>query len=702
MRRYKRPEPQSNQDPYQQEPLPFDRPIAVYYRQSGEGQVGNISTTLQTVDMVEHLERLGWVHEQILMIDMDAGFSGELKINERPGMSHLFKLIESGTLGAVASQEVDRFFRDVTQIQTNIFIDACKRNDVKVLTPTMIYDFAHPQQGRYHMQIFRERAQAAADFLEYHVRGRLVYSRSWLHERGEWAGRRIAPGYMVDMRERLPAGEKNPNYRKYVRFDAFADVVLAYFQLFRENNGNLQRTSEQVMCDGPFYPEFRDDMLSPGFVYYAHNNYRSKVNGKLVPSLSGLSKLFTNVVYIGHWIYKDAIVCWNNHEAIVPLDLFMFAFNRLSTTDFLGDPNPNYTPYRPWVRHDSAEREEDPPVYSGLVFSDDVDDYPHKRLISHWSHNVEHYRYELDVEHKKRLWTIKADVIDSAVDQLLLERLQATTIDEQAWQQALDSTHQGDHAEKRRIETAIRDAKRTQDNLIASLGTLSHTEMIRRAEGQYAALERDIERLTAELETLTSSKQHDKALIQARPALEKLITRWDDVPGQEKRSLFEAFAHHITLNSLNKAQFQVTIDWRDNQQSCGTIVRENKSGYYWTPEELEKLRAMVEANADQIDILRAFPHRNWRALRERYTYHFGSWSKTYTGKKTYPEKNYWADTEEAKTEATTQPDTNNPSTGAPPRRCAAGTGRSPPACAAPGLLPPRQGRAPPWRAWPTR
>ena len=81
------------------------------------------------------------------MIDMDAGFSGQLKIRERPGMSQSFRPDRKGHVGAVASQEMDRFFRDVTQIQTNIFIDACKRNDVKVLTPTMLYDFA-PSDSR--------------------------------------------------------------------------------------------------------------------------------------------------------------------------------------------------------------------------------------------------------------------------------------------------------------------------------------------------------------------------------------------------------------------------------------------------------------------------------------------------------------------------------------------------------------------------
>lgn len=176
--------------------------------------------------MVEHLIQQGWVRENIIMIDMDAGVSGTKKIKDRPGMSMLYDLIERGKIGLVASQDVDRFFRDVTQIETNIFIDACRRNNVRVMTPRMVYDFTHPTQGRYFMQQFRDESQRAADYLEYHIKGRLLKSRYYLTERGLWAGRMIVPGFMVDMRERLPTGERNPNHRKYVRFDPYADIIL--------------------------------------------------------------------------------------------------------------------------------------------------------------------------------------------------------------------------------------------------------------------------------------------------------------------------------------------------------------------------------------------------------------------------------------------------------------------------------------------
>src|SRR5688572_13452518 len=92
-------------DPYRAQPLPTNRPVAVYYRQSSEAQIGNISTTLQTVDMVEHLVALGWFPTNVIMIDMDAGISGMKTIQERPGMSQLYQMIEQREIGAVAAQD---------------------------------------------------------------------------------------------------------------------------------------------------------------------------------------------------------------------------------------------------------------------------------------------------------------------------------------------------------------------------------------------------------------------------------------------------------------------------------------------------------------------------------------------------------------------------------------------------------------------
>ncbi|MCL4880437.1 MAG: recombinase family protein [Anaerolineae bacterium] len=653
MRQYKRPTEQ-NRDPYQAQPLPVEKPVAVYYRQSSEAQIGNISTTLQTVDMVEHPVRLGWTPERVIMIDMDAGISGTKKINERPGMSQLYQMIEHRQIGAVAAQDVDRFFRDVTQIESNIFMDACRRNNVLVLTPTMVFDFDHPTQGRYHMQMFRDQAQRAADYLEYHVRGRLVKSRHWRSERGMWAGRKIAPGYMVDMREKLPDGSRNPNHRKYIPCEPYAEVIHTYFKLFQEYDGSYEHAWQHIQANGPFYPELTDDLIPEGFLFRQHFNWRSPTTGRLCPSRGGLRFLLVNVVYIGHWIHKEVIVQWHNHEAIVPPDLFLYAYNRLSPTDFHGEVNPDYQPYRPFKRSPKSERNVPYPTYSGLVFSDDIPELSHRRLATSWNSWSQQYQYMLyfPSEHA-HLWNIKTHIVDPAVDQLLLERLKATTLDETSWQEAMQDEKQGGHNDVVRIEQEIRRLKQEQTNVIASLGKLTNDEMILRAQAQYEAAAHRIEELTCELDELKSAARRQKVITQARPALERIIEHWERVPAHEKRVLFEAFARHINITRLSRTDKQLTIYWRDDSTSS-EIVSRYSIGHYWDDYELAELKQLIEITADQVTILRAFPGYTWRMLIEKYAYHFGGNGKRYNGlykgELKYPRKTRWEDTDEYKAE----------------------------------------------------
>ncbi len=338
MARYTRPVKESV-DPYKAAPLPVDRPAAVYYRQSTEAQIGNISTTLQTVDLIEHLLKLGWIRENIYMIDMDAGISGSKTIEERQGMSMLYDLIENNTIGLVAAQDVDRFFRDLTMIQTNIFLDACRRNNVQVMTPHMVYDFNHPTMGAYYLKLFRDDAQRAADFLEYHIKGRLRKSWDYLIQQGKWAGRTIALGYMVDMRRTLADGSPNPDWRCYQPYEPIADIVRKYFQMYIDHGFNFKQTWETIERQGPFILEDIQKLAPDGFRMNTSMRNRSRVTGQIMPSQSGLGHLFVNAVYIGHWVQRKVLIKWYNHEPIVDEDIFMRAFKSLSSTTLRGEPN---------------------------------------------------------------------------------------------------------------------------------------------------------------------------------------------------------------------------------------------------------------------------------------------------------------------------------------------------------------------------
>jgi len=630
-------------NPYQSQPLPIGRPVAVYYRQSSDAQIGNISTTLQTVDMVDHLVQQGWLRENVIMIDMDAGVSGTKKIKERPGMSMLYDLIENAEIGLVAAQDIDRFFRDVTQIETNIFIDACRRNNVMVMTPRLVYDFAHPSQGKFFMQQFREESQRAADFLDYHIKGRLLKSRDYLTERGLWAGRMTVPGFMIDMREKLPTGDRNPNHRKYIRFEPHAEVVVEIFKQFQKFNGNHLGLWKYMEQHGPYFPEVTPEIIPEGFKLNLRLNYRSILTGGLMPTLMALKHMLLQVAYIGHWVHQGAIVQWNNHEAIVPHDLFMFAYNRLSPTDFFGDPNPAHIPQRVFNRH-KENRPVPPPTYSGLVFTDDLSERPNARIATSWSNYASNYAYVLqDYPHRSLVWSIKAYILDGIVDRMLLERLRATTIDDKAWKDAITNKQQDNHSEVRRLENWIRTIEQTKSNIIASLGLLTHPDMIARAQAKYEAAEREIAGYQRELQALTERDTLTFTLSHARPILEAIVRRWDEVQPRERRTLFEDFAHSIHLTRQKRGTKFLTIRWRDYTE---TSERIELFGHLWEKDDIQVLREMIESNVDQATIMQRFPEDEWRVIQQRYAYHCnnGRFLATYSGKKQYARTARWMDT----------------------------------------------------------
>ena len=234
--------------------LPINRPVAVYYRQSTEGQIGNISTSIQTVDMVSYLMKRGWDEDNIILIDMDAGVSGTTKIDEREGMKMLFELITTGKIGAVACQDEDRLFRDITQIQVNIFIEACRASNVRIVTPQMVYDFASEMTGSFHIRQFRFKSEMAADYISTVIRGKLHRARNRMMMEGRWTGFIVLPGYMVDMRKSLPDGSKNPSWKRYVPFPQYAEVVNEYFRIFISYAGNVRATVKHIHAHGPYYP----------------------------------------------------------------------------------------------------------------------------------------------------------------------------------------------------------------------------------------------------------------------------------------------------------------------------------------------------------------------------------------------------------------------------------------------------------------
>jgi DNA invertase Pin-like site-specific DNA recombinase len=610
--------------PGENKALPLEQPIAIYYRQSTDNQVGNVSTSMQTVDMVKYLQGMGWAASSIIMIDMDKGVSGSTKIDERPGMSALFELITRRKIGAVACQDEDRLFRDVTQIQVNIFIEACRAANVLVLTPSMVYDFANELTGAFHARQFRFKAEMAAEYINSIIRGKLHRAKQRLLMEGRWGGGGIPPGYMVDVRKTLPNGSPNPTWKRYVPFEPYAEVVIEYFRLFLTHSGSVRATVNHIQEYGPFYPDPKTCKPPDGF----------KVNYKIVryrkgycPGRTGLAGLLTNAAYLGHWQVNDTIVRWNNHQAIVSEEVFFKAFNYLAETGLDGQANPHYQPIHDHARPSrEVERTVERPLCAGLVVSQHQGEW--RNVGTNWVGPQQRYAYVLwsTGPGDAYVWSKAATYFDEAIVRLLHYKLRAT-FDANVWEETASQFVHDYQRQRKQLDTQLRTLGQVMTNLVASLGTLTNAMMIRAAQDQYEQAQAEQERLQELLRAMDAEANELKSLLALKDNCEPVLENWSNMTRDEQRVVLTAFINRIEAMPVAGHGLHLVICWRDNKTDEITLPRQSTTGTNWLPEETERLLELLGTAETQMEIAQEFPGRKWKDIRLKVAHETGESSK---------------------------------------------------------------------------
>ena len=588
--------------------LPTDRPVAAYYRQSTGAQVGNISTLIQTVDLKAYLRQKGWAKELIILIDNDQGVSGQKKIDERKGMSLMFEMIITGKVGAVACQDEDRLFRDQTQIQVNIFIEACKTHRVLVLTPFMVYDFAHPTMGSFFIRQFRAKCEMAADYTNSIVNGRMFAARERVQLEGKWCGGSIPVGYMVDCRRTLADGSANPTYRKYVVFEPYAEVVRAYYRIFWEV-GCVARTAIKVIGEqGPWFPQCP---APDGFKI----NYRLAHYYKMrCPSRRGLVQMLTNAAYLGHWVVRGVVTIENNHQPMVDEQTFMRVFNYISEVNLDGTPNRQHVPVRAAAKpRREGDRPVEPPLCWGMVVSPASE--THYVGLS-WHKTTKAYNFvctDNSTREERFVWAKNGAQVDEEVTAMLRAKLTATFQD-QTWQDIVDKQIEKRDAECRVRESQIKAVDTTIENLITSLSQLTTPELIKAIEAKYAAAKIERQRLVDSLAAYQQEAAHIELLHKLRSDYQSAVADWDGLKRDERRAIMLAFIKQVELVQCGRNTMQLTVRWRDNTADSTLLRKRGGKADGWLASEIELLKEFVRNKTPQVEVAAAFPTRSWKAI----------------------------------------------------------------------------------------
>ena len=611
-------------------PLPFARPtlqierlLAIYARQSTKEQVlkNREAYDQQTIGLVKQASELGWVRDRILVYIENkrkdgkwVSASGRLRIDQREGLQALCERIERDEVKTVLVWAVDRLFRDEDMIQPAVFAKLCKEHHCIVITMDDMFAFDNPRTDD--RKRFLDAAQAAADYVTKHVKGRMLPARAQLSLRGVADSRKISVGYIVVDRQRyLPDGSDNPDYRKFVIYEPHARVVRYLFRRYRELGGNLRQLFREIDAWPCVFPLFED----PTHAQYVGLTKRN-AKGYTI-SRVGLTSLLSNPVYIGWWYFKGRIVSKNNHDPIVAEADFWYAFHRLSPYTIEGEPNLRPTSQPARYTHDGT-----PPLEAlldGIVSSDKLPVYVN-RTTEPPAYSIIDSDRKLSAHYKQ---SIAVGELDAIFVQRLLHVLEYTEHGA-TLQQHLSSLRNERDQQLVSVAAQIMEAKQQiarweRSKRIAQEEGYEEgeREAVKELKSKHAVLrELELKQEQAEVE--------DADLVELVELLFGASVGWSALDFEKKRRFIRLSTQSITLKEASTHFLEFAIVWKGPyaRTDTGYIWRRHSNGGRWSDEEKAILRELYPV-ADRAVILDRLPHRSWSAIMIYARQHVGGLSR---------------------------------------------------------------------------
>lgn len=617
MRKFQSPEEKPEQKKefvrFGPKPLPLSFLVGIYARQSTKGQVANHteSTEMQTVDLIALAKRLGWQEDEEIILFIEnihkdgkvRNASGRLRIDQREGLKTLVDRIEADEIKAVIVAYEDRLFRDETQIQVNVFIDVCKRHDTFVITPYRRYDFHDPLD----CQMFRMRCEQAAAFLHDYVE-RLHDCRDKVSLRGEYDGRAISIGFIVDRRKKIIIDgkeEDNPNYKKFIPYEPHARVVKWIFRRYRELGGNLSALCKEIKHMPVVFPPFGEE-VDPRDVRKCGSLV---VEGGYRPTRHGLSLMLSNVVYVGYWVFENVVVSKNNHTAIVEEEDFWYAFNRLSDYTPDGEENPR----QKQSRHAKDVSPSDTALLLERITSDIGPVYivGTNRGVHYYAASEKDARYGV-----KYQTACPIPDIDCLAVEKLLAHLETETGLEDYRRYAAEA--QAKIAQSLTLlEAQLKETDRQIAGYKASLA-LPPDELDEETRREFARKLKVNRGIREEIEKkLTQTHQEGglKDLLEYDELIQEMRTYWPKLPFADKKRLVQAFLLRAVLRECAPHWVYIEFEWRTPSWGIDSALmwRANGSSPNWTEEENAILREHF-TTADRQMLQELLPNRTYRAI----------------------------------------------------------------------------------------
>lgn len=636
-----------------QQRLPIEAYVQVYPRVSTPEQKKNISAEMQQDK--RFALRCGWANERIIMDTRDLGLSGRMRMEDRPAFSEMIAGIGEGKIKIIIAANVSRLFRDRWGKEYARFMEICYTYGVKVVIPNKtrtgieyIYDFAKPSD----IEQFRRKCEEAWSYIENQIYMMQAF-RDEVGYAGCWAGWALPTGFMVDFRDTINGGE-NPNYKKYVPYTPWATQVARLQTRYREIGGNVNELYRELERTAFLFPpldeRFPTELQGKIAITEVYENPDAPKDERIskgykISSMHGLRCILSNPANIGHFVYKG-VICYNNHPPIVEYMDFIYAFNRLSSTNLDGTPNTNYLERA--SRYVKRHRSEKPAFLRNHIRPADETTYAYyvEEIAIEAEGMVPFYTFFFRGSGPRRnAYKISALDVDRLFLARFVERLQ-TPVTQNEFQDFLSQDQQEQEAYMRRLgelHVHIEATKSLMTKLKRRLTLLTsgeeegeqqakatptaqksesdeaEEELVREIKKAYKEHRLELARLEAEYERLAATGNE----VGKRRSFKKLMRdageEWEGIVTQEDIiELIELFVTHVSLEWVSPQFFTLTISWKDDEwetDRAGCF----KGGYpapMWSEKEKAILRDHYATASDK-ELMHLLPLRNVSSMKRQ-------------------------------------------------------------------------------------
>jgi DNA invertase Pin-like site-specific DNA recombinase len=573
----------------------------VYQRLSSHEQVKKSIYSIKAQDaLVDLAQEDGYTDNLIHIERRDLGVSGTKGREERVGLAHLIDLIEAGKVEAVYVVHVSRLYRDQTLVNALVLGEVFKEHGVIIVTPQMRLNL----RDKMHMRLYRMEVERAADELE-RMAHQLLGARDLKAKSGAYAGENLPPGYIVDEREKLDNGDRNPNYHTYQIYEPHAKVVRIIFVQMSMPGITLTRVARHCKRNGITFPPFIPELDTPV-------NRKTFVNSKLDPdnswpiTVERVRCIVTNPAYIGWRVWAGEVVNKNTFPPIVDEQTFWAVQDKLSR----GESRP--------------KRERDPLPLAGLLYCSNQNML---LRMTYTNRNPSHhsiYRcYCHDRDDLRLSYTsIAAHILDGPVSEAVINQLTALSdLPERTLQKYADEYEQAKaqaasyRREMKRLEAEV---KNLRGNFIAEVMSPNQLEWLNEQIDQ--RLDSIEELADLENQPIGAMMKHhvpgQAAIESVRTFLENLGDEWPSQPNGFKNTVLRLLLDQVTIWH-EPATIRVRLTWRAGFEREMLIHRPvKKKRQPWTDAEFDVVKEHY-ATATKDELLSLLPGRTWKAIKRK-------------------------------------------------------------------------------------